>query len=187
MRMSAYAQSPMREQPPTASTYIDPAGSLTIGAAVAQALDREPSLRATRSRVDAASGMRQQAELRPNPSVVFSQQGEPAGTDNQTRVEVQWPLDLFRKTGRVAVADREVDAARQSAADRERILAADVRMKYGEVAAAVRALSVIEDVLTATDRQRSLTSDRVDQGAAPPLERDMLRLRLWTWRRGWSL
>ena len=177
MQVPANAQPPVGDQrPTTASAYIDPAGGLTVSAAVARAIDREPSLRATRSRVDAAGGMRQQAELRPNPSVVFSHQEEPAGTDNQTRVEVQWPLDLFRKGPRVAVADRERDAARQSVADRERLLAADVRVKYGEVAAAIRALAVLEDVLAATDRQRSLTSARVDQGAAPPIERDMLRV-----------
>jgi outer membrane protein TolC len=49
-------------------------------------------------------------------------------------------------------------------------------MAYGEVAAAIRALSVTEDVLAATDRQRALVSERVEQGAAPPLERDMLRV-----------
>ena len=49
-------------------------------------------------------------------------------------------------------------------------------MAYGEAAAAIRALSVTQDVLAATDRQRALVSARVEQGAAPPLERDMLRV-----------
>jgi cobalt-zinc-cadmium efflux system outer membrane protein len=156
--------------------YIDRATGLTVTAAVAHALEREPSLRATRSRIDAAAGMKLQAGLRPNPTLQFSQQEEPAGTDSQTRIEVQWPLDLFRKRGRVAVAEREIDVARDATADRERLLAAEVRMAYGEVAAAIRALSVTEDVLAATDRQRALVSERVEQGAAPPLERDMLRV-----------
>jgi len=94
-------------------------------------------------------GCRQQAGLHPNPSLSFSQQEEPAGTDNQTRVEVQWPLDLFRKSGRVAVADREVDAAQQATADRARRLAASVRMKYGEVVTAVRTLSITEELVAA--------------------------------------
>jgi cobalt-zinc-cadmium efflux system outer membrane protein len=158
--------------------YIDRATGLTVTSAVAQALEREPSLRATRSRTDAASGMKLQAGLRPNPMLLFSQQQEPAGTDNQTRIEVQWPLDLFRKPGRVAVADKEIDVARNATADRERILAAEVRVAYGEVAAAIRALSVTEDVFAATDRQRALVTGRVEQGAAPPLERDMLRVEL---------
>ena len=122
--------------------------------------------------------MKQQAGLRPNPTLLFSRQEEPAGGDNQTRVEFQWPLDLFRKPGRVAVAEREVDVARHATADHARILAAEVRIAYGEAAVAIRALSVTEEMLSATDRQRALVTGRVDQGAAPPLERDMLRVEL---------
>jgi len=175
--LAVHAQNGNREAPPaSASTYIDPSAGLTVSAAVAQALEREPLLRAARSKIDAATGMKLQAERRPNPSLVFAQQEEPAGTDNQTRIEVQWPLDLFRKAGRVAVANREIDAVRYATADRERSLAAEVRIAYGEAAAAVRTLSVTEDVLAATARQQALVSGRVDQGAAPPLERDMLRV-----------
>jgi cobalt-zinc-cadmium efflux system outer membrane protein len=144
--------------------------------AITQALEREPSLRAARSQIDVARGVRVQAALRPNPSASFTQQQEPAGTDNQTRVELQWPLDLFRKPGRIAVADREIDAARQATANREWTLSADVRRKYGEVVTAVRTLSVTEQLLAATARQRTLVTARVDEGAAPPLDRDMLRV-----------
>jgi cobalt-zinc-cadmium efflux system outer membrane protein len=143
---------------------------------VTQALEREPSLHAARSQLDVSRGLREQAGLRPNPSLSFSQQEEPAGTDNQTRLEIQWPLDLFRKAGRVAVADREVDAAQHATADRERLLAASVRMKYGEVVTSLRTLSITEELLAATTRQRNLVAARVEQGATPPLDRDMLRV-----------
>ena len=177
MQVGTRAQSAGQGAPSTsASLYVDPSTGLTLGAAVKQALEREPSLRAARSKIDAANGMKRQAELRPNPSIVFSQQEEPAGTDNQTRIEVQWPLDLFRKAGRVAVAEREIDAVRYATADRERSLAAETRIAYGEVATAIRTLEVTEELLAATDRQRTLISGRVDQGAAPSLERDMLQV-----------
>src|SRR6185436_4899766 len=129
-----------------------------------------------RLQVDVARGLRGQADLRPNPTVSFSQQEEPAGSDRETRIEVQWPLDLFRKTGRVGVADREIDVARQAAVDQERTLTAAVRLAYGEAAAAARALGVIDDLLAATTRMRDLVTARVDEGAAPSLERDMLRV-----------
>ena len=83
-----------------------------------------PRFGPTRTQVDVAQGARTQAELRPNPSISFSQQQEPGGTDNQTRIELQWPLDLYRKSGRVAVADREIDAAHQATANQERTLSA---------------------------------------------------------------
>ena len=91
---------------------------------------------------------------------------------------LSWPLDLFRKAGRVGVAEREIDAARFAVADRERLLAADVRMKYGDVAAAVRELTVLDDLFAAASKQHALVAARVEQGATPPLERDMLRVEL---------
>jgi cobalt-zinc-cadmium efflux system outer membrane protein len=158
--------------------YIDPADGLTLEAAVTQALQQEPSLRAVRTEADAAEGRRRQAQLRPNPTSSFGYQKEPGGTDNQTRVEIEWPLDLFRKTGRVAVAEREVDATRQAIADRERRLAGDVRRVYGEVLTAVRDLAVSDDLVAATARQFELVRARADLGATPLLERDMLRVEL---------
>jgi cobalt-zinc-cadmium efflux system outer membrane protein len=87
---------------------------------------------------------------------------------------VQWPLDLFRKPGRVAVAEREVEATEQAVADKERLLATDVRMKYGEVVAALRELTVSDDLVAATVRQSALVGARVEQGSTPPLERNMV-------------
>ena len=85
-------------------------------------IEQEPSLRAARSQIDVAQGMRLQASLRPNPSVSFERREEPGGTDNLTTVGVEWPLDLFRRSERIAVADREVATAQLAVADRERLL-----------------------------------------------------------------
>lgn len=161
-----------------ASSYVDAIAGLDLERAIAQALEQEPALRGARTEVDTARGMRLQASLRPNPTFSFSQQEEPAGPDRLTRIEVVWPLDLFRKAGRVGVAEREIDATRYAVADRERVLAADVRMTYGTVAAAVRELSVFDELVAATSRQHALVTARVEQGATPPLERDMLRVEL---------
>lgn len=176
---AAHAQTrPLRPDERLAAQYVDPVAGLAVQIAVEQALEREPSLRAARSDVDVATGMRLQAGLRPNPTVSFAQQDEPAGTDAQTRIEVQWPLDLFRRAGRVAVADRQIEATRNATADRERALASDVRTAYGDVAAAVRELSVTDELVSVTSAQLDLVGARVEQGAAPPLERDILRVEL---------
>ena len=161
-----------------ASRYVDARAGLDLERAIAQALEQEPALRAARTEVDVARGMHLQVGLHPNPTFSFSQQWEPSGMDNQTRVEVAWPLDLFRKAGRVGVAEREIEATRYTVADRERLLAADVRMQYGEVAAAARELTVLDDLFAAASRQHALVAARVEQGATPPLERDMLRVEL---------
>jgi len=161
---------------PSSASYVDPVGGLTLSDAIGRALEREPGLRASRAEIEMTRGLREQAGLRPNPSLSFFQQQEPGGADNQTRVDVQWPLDLFRKTGRIGVADREVEVAQYAASDRERTLASDVRLAYGQVAAAVRTLAVTDQLLEASHRQLTLISGRVDQGATPPLDRDMVRV-----------
>lgn len=166
--------SPTLQPDRLAPRYTDGTAGLDLEGAVAQALAREPGLRGARTEVDSAAGMRQQAGERPNPTFSFTQQEEPAGADRQTRVEVMWPLDLSRKRARVGVADREVEVARLTVADRERQLAADVRSRYGEVAEAVRELSVLDDLVAAVSREHALVASRVGQGAAPPLERDVL-------------
>lgn len=161
-----------------ASEYVDTVSGLTLDQAISRALAQEPTLRATRTDVDLAKGQQVQAGLRPNPTVSFVQQLEPGGTDSQSRIDLQWPLDLFRKTGRAAVAEQDLRVSEHSVLDRERLLAADVRTKYGEVVAAIRDLSVSDELVATTRRQSELLRARVDQGGAPPLERDMVEVEL---------
>jgi cobalt-zinc-cadmium efflux system outer membrane protein len=161
-----------------AAQYVNAETGLSLDEAITRALDQEPTLRAARTEIDVAKGVQLQAGLRPNPTVSFMQQQEAGGTDNQSRVDMQWPLDLFRKTGRVAVAEQQVKATERSVLDRERMLAADVRLKYGEAVAAVRDLVVSDDLVATTTRQLELVRARVDQGATPPLERNMVEVEL---------
>jgi len=91
---------------------------------------------------------------------------------------VEWPLDLFRRGERVAVADREVTVARLSVSDRERLLAAEVRVRYGDVLATIRDLALLDEIVAATQNQFDLLRSRVAQGASPPLERDLLDVEL---------
>ena len=101
--VSTSAQSPTG-QSPLAGRFMDTANGLSLEQAIARAIEQEPSLRAARSQLDGAKGTKTQASLRPNPSVSFDRREEPGGTDNLTTVGVQWPLDLFRRDRRIAVA-----------------------------------------------------------------------------------
>ena len=170
------AQAPISE--PVAQQYVDPVNGLSLEQAVARALEQEPSLRAARSEIDVARGMRLQASLRPNPTISFERREEPAGTDNQTMIAVEWPLDLFRRSGRVAVADREIGVTELAVADQERLLAAEVRMRYGDVVRALRDLAILDELVATTRRQHELLRSRVEEGATPPLERDLLDVEL---------
>ena len=173
----AFAQVPPTPAP-LSQRFLDPAAGLSLDEAVARALEQEPSLRATRTQIDVAHGMRLQASLRPNPTVSFERRDEPAGTDNQTMIEVEWPLDLLRRSGRMAVADRELTMVQLAVADRERLLAAEVRTRYGEVLAAIRDLGLLDELAQTTRTQHELLRARVEEGGSPPLERDLLDVEL---------
>ena len=175
--VSSSAQSP-GGQVPLAGKFVDPANGMSLEQAIALAIEREPSLRAARSQVEVAQGTKLQASLRPNPSVSFERREEPGGTDNLTTVGVEWPLDLFRRSGRVAVADREIATTQLAVADRERVLATDVRTRYGDVLATIRDLALFDEILAATQTQFELLRSRVEQGASTPLERDLLDVEL---------
>jgi outer membrane protein, heavy metal efflux system len=154
--------------------FIDAQNGLSLDQAIARGLASEPALRAERTAIDAARGMRGQAGLRRNPSASMEWRTEPSGTDDQTMINVEWPLDLFRRDARTAVAEREVGATELAVADRERLLAGEVRTRYGEVLAGVRELDVVEELLATLARQHELVRVRVDEGASPRLERDLL-------------
>lgn len=174
--VSAQAPAPAIIAP--ASPYIDAAQGVSLDEAVARALKQEPALAASRYAVDIARGQRVQAGLWPNPSVSFERREEPGGTDNQTMAGVQWPLDLFRRAGRIGVAEREITAAEFDVRDRERMIAAEVRSAYGNLLRAIRELMILDALVSAITRQHDLVRARVDQGAAPPLERDLLSVEL---------
>lgn len=155
------------------TAFVDPVAGLTLEQAVRLALDDEPSLRAVVARIDVARGEAVQAGLRPNPTGAFMQRNEFGGTATQTRAELQWPLDLFRRDARVAVARHETEVATYAAGDAARLLAARVREQYGSVAEAVRNVRVLAEVADAAGRHLALLSARVDEGAGRPLDRDV--------------
>jgi cobalt-zinc-cadmium efflux system outer membrane protein len=167
-----------------ASQYVDERSGLGLDAAIARALEREPSLRAVRSDIEAARGLQQQGGLRPNPTLTFERRDEPGGTDNLTSIGIQWPLDLFRREGRVQTAERGLQATQFAVADRERLLVAEVRMQYGVAAAAVRDVMVADELVDAAQRQWDVVRARVDVGGTPPLERDLLEVELHRFEAG---
>jgi cobalt-zinc-cadmium efflux system outer membrane protein len=147
---------------------------VTVNDLVARALTDSPDLRAARAEIDAAVGRLQQAGLRPNPMLELGGQ-KALSSDNSVNIGLIVPLDLNgRKEGRVGVAERELQMKRAQVRDRERRLAADVRMKAGELLAARRGLAVTDDLLTVNRDALRLVQNRVSQGATPPLDENLM-------------
>lgn len=156
------------------SQYVDSQTGLGLDAAIARAMVQEPSLRAVRAEIDVARGQRQQAGLRPNPTFSAEHRGEPGGSDSLSTIGLEWPLDLYRRPGRIGSADRSIEVAQYGAQDRERLLAAEVRLQYGAAMAAIRDVTVASDLLSTAQQQLDLVRSRVELGSTPSLERDLL-------------
>ena len=159
----AFAQSPPTSAP------------VTVDQVVERAVADNPELRAMRAEVDAARGRLLQAGLRPNPMLDLGGQANVSGPDNNVTVGLSIPLDLNgRKAGRVGVAEREIDMKQAQVSDRERRLSAEVRLKAGDLLAARRNLEFTEELLATNQKGLGLVRDRVQQGAAPPLEESLV-------------
>ena len=165
---------PIGATPLRVADLLDEADGVSLADAMARAVEQEPTLRAARHEVLGLRASIKQAELRPNPSISLERREEPSGTDNLTTVGVDWPLDLFRRDARVTVATRESDVAARAYDDRVRLLLGQVRERYGAVAAAVREIAVLDELITASTRQLEALSARVAQGASAPLDRNIL-------------
>src|SRR5215203_5435360 len=118
--------------------YYEPAGGVTADEAVARALDANGELLALRKEVEAARALVKQAGFRANPRLDVSGSKAITTPDHQLMVEGMLPLELGgRRASRVRVAEREVGVREASLADRERVVAAEVRAKFGEALAEV--------------------------------------------------
>jgi len=97
------------------------------------------------------------------------------GTDNETMIGGALPLELGgRRSARVLVAQRELEMKEWLLADRERLLAAEVKAKFGDALGEMLKLAFTENLLTTTDRGYRLVVARVTEGRTAPLEQNMV-------------
>jgi cobalt-zinc-cadmium efflux system outer membrane protein len=157
------------------SRFYDPNTGMSPDEAVAYALSHNSELAAVRSEVEAARGLVQQASLRPNPQLELERKQQLNGSDNDTMVGAMLPLELGgRRPARILVAQRELEMRESLLADRERILAAEVRAKFGEALGELLKLGFTEDLLLTTDEGYRLVAARVTEGRTAPLEQNMV-------------
>ncbi len=155
--------------------YFDPANGVTADQAVVYALSHNADLLAARSEVEAARALVRQAGVRPNPSVQIERKEQLGGNDNTSMVEGMWPLELGgRRSARVLVAQKELEVKERLLADRERLLAAEVRNRFGTALAEILKLGFSEDLINTTDRGFRLVAAKVREGGTAPLEENML-------------
>jgi cobalt-zinc-cadmium efflux system outer membrane protein len=160
-----------------ASDFLDPQNGVTEAELVARALTLNPTLAAERLEVEIAKGDVAQARLRKNPFLSVGGLKEVNGDDNRWSIGGSVPLELFgRRARRTEVAERKQDATHESFADRERLLAGEVRMRFGEALAAARNLMFAEQLLQVNGEFLKLMEDRVREGAAASLDAEEVRV-----------
>ncbi len=162
------------------SRYLDQTNGLAVEEAVTYALAHNGELEATRKEIAAAKAMVRQARLRANPKLdIEGTRQIPPGKDNTLMASAMLPLELGgRRATRVAVAEREVDVLERETANRERLLAAEVRLKFGESLAQAMKLALTDELVEANQHSFSLIAARVVAGATPPLEQNMALVEL---------
>ena len=154
--------------------YLDQTDGKTADELVAFALANNGELEAVRQEVKAAEALINQANLRANPMLEIGAAKNPATPSRSVMVKGSLPLELYGRRGaRVRVAERETEVRRQVLADRERMLAAEVRSKFGETFALVLKLQFVEETLAAVTENYALVAARVDEGRTAPLEQNM--------------
>jgi hypothetical protein len=157
------------KQPPTLSRYFDPQTGMTAEEAVAYALSHNSDLLAASKEIEAARALVRQAALRANPMIDVERKEQLNGSDNDTMVGATLPLELGgRRSARILVAQRELEMKEQLLTDRERVLAAEVKAKFGQALGEMLKLAFTENLLTTTDRGYRLVTARVDEGRTAP-------------------
>ena len=172
--ISAQTQVTTEHETKTLDRYIDQIGGTTADEAVRIALENNGELAAARKELEASQALVKQARLRPNPSLETSGAKQINGADNSLMVQGMLPLELGgRRNARILVAEREVVVREKAVADSERLLASEVRLKFGEALANTLKLKLTEDLLDAALQEFRLVQARVVEGKIAPLEENM--------------
>ena len=144
------------------------------------ALARNVELLAVRQEIAAARGLLTQTRLRPNPGFDFTiGTGRPLGSPGEREIEIGYAHTFElggKRDRRIDVGRVGVEIAELQVADRERLLKADVKLRYAEALAAGRNLEMLGELSELIDRTYRVAQQRVAVGEAAPLERALLQV-----------
>ncbi len=171
---------PRRAISPTVALYFDPLQGASSDDLVRRALTANGELAAARLEATRARARLRQAGLRPNPTIDFEQTTgrlTGSGGESETSVGVSLSLEIGgRRQRRIELAQAELEATEAEIANRERLLAAEVRALYSEALVALRELETTEG-LTDLDLQTvRVVQIRVNEGETAPLELSLLQV-----------
>ncbi|MCO6511588.1 MAG: TolC family protein [Aridibacter famidurans] len=175
VQTTAAAQIPKPDPAATLSKYVDRVSGTDADEAVRVALASNDELAAMKLETESSTRMIGQAEQRARPSVGFESRQQVGGSRNRSMVMGTIPLELGgRRSSRVALAERMAALDRALYEEKERMLAAEVRTKFGRALAKALKLKLTEDTLLFVIESYELVKANVTEGETAPLEENML-------------
>ncbi len=164
------------------ATMIDPAHGVSTTALIRRAISENAELAATRLEIERARARFQQAGLRPNPTLDFEQSSGRLVNNPGERATIigfSLPLEVTgQRARRLNLAQAEMEAAQAAVAERERLLAAEVRKTFGEALTAQRELEITDGLNRLDTQTVRVVEARVTEGDAAPLEASLLRVEI---------
>lgn len=143
---------------------------LSLEAALALAMERNPGLRAAAQAVAASEGAVIQSAARPNPELAYSQEDTRRETRSMT---LQWnqPIEIGgKRAARMKAAEHGRELAQAELEAARAGLRADVRMAFANVLAAQQRVQLHQKTLEIASQARDAAAKRVQAGKAAPLE-----------------
>ncbi len=179
MHIFAQTPTPTPIKAETVSRFLDLQNGMTADEAVAYALENNGEIQALRNEVEAARALVKQAALRANPKLEASVAKQIGGADNMEMAQGMLPLELGgRRAARIKVAQAELEIRELALENEERLLASEVRAKFGETLAQIKKLELLEKIIEVTAQGYDLIAARVTEGRTAPLEQNMLLVEL---------
>jgi len=170
------AGSPYSQPSGAAARTLEPSGPLTLGNAVAMALQANPGLSAASREQDATEAAIVQAGAWPNPTL--DAQVEDLRRDNRTTtLQLSQPLELGgKRAARVTAAERARDQAVSALAGRRAEIRAATVTAFFDVLTSQERLRLAQDSVGLAQTATRAATNRVAAGKVSPLEETRARV-----------
>lgn len=146
---------------------------------VKRAFGNNGDIKIARLEVDKARARLRQAGVRPNPTLEVEQStGSLVGSsgERELSVGVSVPLDVYgQRRRRIDLAQAEITLREAEVAARQRELASQIFVNYAEALAALKELSIVEELLGLDTEAVLFVQIRVNEGESSPLELNLLQ------------
>ncbi|AIJ49270.1 transporter [Comamonas testosteroni TK102] len=152
------------------------AAPISLQAALALAMERNPGLRAAAQALAASEGALIQSRARPNPELAYSQEDMRRETRSMT---LQWNQSIEiggKREARMKAAEHGRELARAELEAAQAGLRADVRTAFANVLAGQQRVQLHQKTLEIASSARDAAAKRVQAGKVAPLEETKARV-----------